>query len=48
MGAEFKREIMLEELRKAMDRNAGYCKKGTRGYKEEPRKIRELTCLDKS
>ena len=46
MGAEFKREIMLEELRKAMDRNAGYCKKGTKNYKEE-QKIKFI-CQDES
>ena len=40
IDAEFKREIMktLEKLRKAMDRNTGYCKKGTKNYKEEQKR----------
>ena len=28
----------LEKLRKAMDRNTGYCKKGTKNYKEEQKR----------
>ena len=44
--SEFKKEIIkiLKELKKAIDRNADFCKKGTRNYKEEPRKIRALIC----
>lgn len=33
---------ILKRLRRTADRNAGYCKKGTRGYKEEPRKLENL------
>ena len=49
MEKKKKKEIMkiLKGLRRTTDRNAGYCKKGARGYKEEPRKIRELICLDR-
>ena len=35
---------ILKELRKAIKRNADYCKKGTRNYKEKPRKIRKFIC----
>ena len=38
----------MKELKKAIDRNADFCKKGTRNYKEEPRKIRALICWDES
>jgi len=35
---EFKKEIIkiLKELRKAVDKNADYCKKRTKNFKEEP------------
>ena len=33
---------ILEELRKAMDRNAGQYKKGTKNYKNKPIKIDSL------
>ena len=38
---EFKKEIIkiLKELRKAADKNADYCKKRTKNFKKEPRKI---------
>ena len=38
---EFKKEIIKipKELRKAVDKNADYCKKRTKNFKEEPRKI---------
>jgi len=39
---------ILKGLRRTTDRNAGYCKKGARDYKEEAIKIREFICLDKS
>ena len=35
---------MLKELRKAIERNADDCKKRTRNYKEEPRKMRKFIC----
>ena len=43
---EFKKEVMkiLKKLRKTINRNANYCKKRTRNYKEEPRKIRKFIC----
>ena len=41
---EIKKEVIevikiLKELRKAVDKNADYCKKRTKNFKEEPRKI---------
>ena len=53
IDTEFTEKVMkiLKELRKAIDRNADYCKKTkkqTRNYKEEPRKIRKFICRDKS
>ena len=50
IDTKFKKEIMkiLKGLRRTTDRNAGYCKKGARDYKEEAIKIREFICLDKS
>ena len=39
---------MLKELRKALDRNAGYCKKELETYTEEPRKIRKVIYQDES
>ena len=47
--SEFKKEIIkiLKELIKILNRNADYFKKkkkGTRSYKDEPRKIRKLIC----
>lgn len=40
-GTEFKKEIIKipKELRKTVDKNADYCKKRTKNFKEEPRKI---------
>ena len=39
---------ILKELKKAINRNTEYYKKGIRNYKQEPRKIRKLTCQDKN
>ena len=46
---KFKKEVMkiLKELRIAIKSNADYFKKRTRNY-EEPRKIRQFICQDKS
>ena len=45
---EFKREIVkiLKELREDMNSNADNPQKGTRKYKEEPRKTRTFICRD--
>ena len=45
---EFKREIVkiLKEFREDMNCNADFPQKGTRKYKEEPRKTRKFICRD--
>ena len=47
---EFEKEIMkiLKELRRAVDRNADYCKKELETIKKEPRKTRELIRQEES
>ena len=44
---EFKKEVIkiLKKLRMAIDSNVDYCKKGTRNYQEEPRRISSFTKL---
>ena len=41
-------KIQKKKWRKAIDGNADYCKKGTRNYKKEPRKLRKVICKDKT
>ena len=50
IDTKFKKEIMdiLKEIRNSIDRNADYCKKNPRKYKEEPRKIIKFFCRNGS